>query len=79
MQPLSNNTEDDDTGVLGPMAIALLRRKAAGGDPWIDSLPASVDLPWMTWEPDELAALQDEETLLEAEKLQQRMVKLYEV
>lgn len=77
VQPLQGTR--DDTEALGPMALALLERVAAGTDPWLDALPRRVDLPWLTWEPDELAALQDKETLQEAAHLQRRMLQLYQV
>lgn len=77
VQPLPDSA--DETEALGPMALALLRRLADGHNPWLDALPRRVDLPWLTWEPEELAALQDPETRLEAAHLQQRMLQLYQV
>ena len=77
VQPFDN--APDDTSALGPMALALLQRLAAGTDPWLDALPRRVDLPWLTWEPQELAALQDIETRQEAAHLQQCLMQLYQV
>lgn len=66
------------------MAAVLLERQAAAaaaaaaGDaprlarsiqPWLDALPTSVDLPWLYWSDDELAELQDEDTIAEAQHL----------
>ncbi len=67
------------------MAAELLRRQAAaaaaaaaeaGGvaaamsaAPWLDALPAHVDLPWLYWSDAELAELQDEDTLAEAQHM----------
>lgn len=62
VQPLTDDAPDD-THALGEMALALLRRMSTtGSDPWLDALPRRVDLPWLTWEPHELAELQDPET-----------------
>ena len=67
------------------MAADLLHRQAAaalvaGGDgggvaaaksaaPWLDALPTHVDLPWLYWNDAELAELQDEDTVAEAQHL----------
>ena len=56
------------------MAWQLLQQQAAGDDgrgiaPWISVLPRYVDLPWLYWSEEELAELQDEDTLAEAAHL----------
>lgn len=66
------------------MALQLLRLQAqaadaaAAGDaaalatsvqPWLDALPAHVDLPWLYWSEEEMAELQDEDTVAEAQQL----------
>ena len=54
---------DGDAGVAA--AVALSRTSQA----WLDALPAHVDLPWLYWTEAELAELQDDDTLAEADHL----------
>lgn len=65
------------SGTCSP-AVAAAAAAAAAGDaprlarsiqPWLDALPTSVDLPWLYWSDDELAELQDEDTIAEAQHL----------
>jgi hypothetical protein len=64
------------------MAAQLLDKRraaaAAAGDalsqarstqPWLEALPAHVDLPWLYWSDAELAELQEEDTIAEARQL----------
>ena len=42
---------------------------AKSAAPWLDALPTHVDLPWLYWNDAELAELQDEDTVAEAQHL----------
>lgn len=63
--------------LLHRQAAAAAAAKARGGGaaasssaaPWLAALPAHVDLPWLYWSDAELAELQDEDTLAEAQHL----------
>ncbi len=72
------------------MAIRLLQERRAAdwgaGDPaevglgpWIASLPAEVDLPFLHWRDSELAELQDPEALREADAMQRLTHDSFEV
>jgi hypothetical protein len=37
--------------------------------PWLDSLPKNINLPWLYWQPEEVAELQDPDTIDEAYNL----------
>jgi hypothetical protein len=54
---------DGDAGLAA--VVALSRTSQA----WLNALPAHVDLPWLYWTEAELAELQDDDTLAEADHL----------
>lgn len=68
--------EIDASSSMMPIARELadmLSRFSGQPDPWIETLPASVPLPWLYWNDDDIAQLQDEVILQEIACMRQSL------
>lgn len=53
------------------VSVLLEHAASAGWEDWIGGMPVHVDLPWIYWEEEEIAALEDKDAIYEIHKLRE--------